>query len=291
MNFTQDSAVNTDNQCKQNRVDSHQHFWLRSRGDYFWLTPELKKIYSDFLPRDLEHLLKHHEITKTILVQAAMTEAETEFLLNIAAETDFVAGVVGWIDMEKPDAADRVSHFAHNPYFKGIRPMIQEIADEKWMLKSELDPAFNALLNLNLGFDALIKPNHLSNLNILIKRYPDLRIVIDHAAKPPISSGVLEKWQDELTEIAQNPNVYCKLSGLVTEAGEMPNTSRVNEVIDHVFNIFAPNKLMWGSDWPVLNLNSSYEQWFAIASAKIGELSSNSQEWIWGKTCESFYQI
>ena len=194
-------------------IDSHQHVWQLSRGDYGWLTPELKPLYRDFLPRDIEPIFKELRIDGSILVQAAPTLAETEFLLDLAAQHDFIFGVVGWVDMESLSAPACIEKLAENPYFLGIRPMIQDISDIHWMLKKEITPSLKMLEDLNLTFDALVLPPHLPNLIQLLGNYPHLKVVIDHGAKPFIKNAILQPWVTEMKMLSDFPNVFCKLSG------------------------------------------------------------------------------
>ena len=273
------------------RVDSHQHFWLLSRGDYDWLTKSLQPIYRDFLAKELEPLMLGAGVSKTIIVQAAETNAETDFLLNIAEQTYFVAGVVGWVDMEDINAVERLEGLAKNPLFKGIRPMIQDIQDDQWMLKEQLDPVFQALMELDLRFDALVKPQHLPYLQTLLARYPKLKVVIDHGAKPDIASGQTQQWAKDISEIARNSDAHCKLSGLLNQAGTDPSLNTITHTINHLIDCFGSERLMWGSDWPVINLASTYTQWSSMITTYLSSLDAQSQENIWAKSAQNFYNI
>jgi L-fuconolactonase len=228
------------------RIDAHQHFWRLSRGDYGWLTPALGPIHRDFLPEDLAPLLAVAGIGKTILVQAAPTVAETEFMLEIAEKTPFVAGVIGWVDFSAPDAAAIIARLAENPMLVGLRPMIHDIADPYWMLRPDLLPAFEALQRHNLVFDALVKPPHLRALLALARRHPEMPIVIDHGAKPLIAAGVLDPWREEMAALAALPNISCKLSGLVTEAGDAWDVGKLKPYVDHLIGCFGPARLIFG---------------------------------------------
>ncbi|UTW46563.1 amidohydrolase family protein [bacterium SCSIO 12696] len=272
-------------------IDSHQHFWQIARGDYGWLTEDLGPIYRDFLPADLAPMLADASIKKTILVQAADSEAETQFMLGLAEQTDFIAGVVGWVDMAASDAAECIGELAQNPYLKGIRPMIQDIADDDWMLRAELDSAFNALLDNKLSFDALVLPRHLPNLLTLLKRYPTLRTVVDHGAKPDIANDSSSQWQADIAAIAEHTQAYCKVSGLVTEAGERTAKEHLQPYFDHLYNSFGGDRLMWGSDWPVLNLSMDYSDWRALSLALMAELPEHEQQQLLGKNAAVFYQL
>lgn len=281
------------------RIDCHQHFWKLSRGDYTWLTPELETLYRDFLPSDIQSELANANVSETILVQAAPTIAESEYMLSLASSHTFIKGVVAWVDMESADVLTQLSTFMKYPAFKGIRPMIQDIDDVDWLLKPTLTPVFSFLEDNDLSFDALVLPKHLDNLQRLILRHPKLRVVIDHAAKPQIAaalgediaSSVNRQWAQDIKELAKHENVFCKLSGLLTEAGDNAVYKDLEPYMTHVFRCFGANKLMWGSDWPVVNLTSDYATWFDIASAFIGRLTSSEQQSIWSGAANEFYRL
>lgn len=248
-------------------IDAHQHFWRPTRGDYGWLTPDLSTIFRDFMPEDLEPLLRKNGIEGTVLVQAAPTLAETDFLLQIADDTPFVMGVVGWIDFENGDACADMARLAAHPKLVGLRPMIQDIADDKWMLRPEFSPVFEAMVQHDLTFDALVFPRHLPHLHQLLIRHPDLRVVIDHAAKPDIAGKQFDDWATHMTALAHETDAYCKMSGLLNQAGNDWNASDLAPYMAHLFDEFGAQKLIWGSDWPVLTLAAGYEQWWQIAKA------------------------
>jgi len=281
------------------RIDSHQHFWQVERGDYAWLTPELNTLYQDFLPKDIQQYLSSEKVSQTIVVQAADTIAETEFMLGLAQQHDFIAGVVGWVDMENPDAIAQLTRLKQSQYFKGIRPMIQEIENVDWMLSPELTPVFDALIDLELTFDALVLPKHLANLNQLLNKHPKLKVVIDHGAKPniadakgiAISQSMNKQWAEDLKALSKHPNVYCKLSGLLTEAGEQADYADIEPYMSHLLNCFGPAKLMWGSDWPVVNLSADYPSWINQLETFLAKLSKEEQQCIWADNAQTFYRI
>jgi L-fuconolactonase len=275
------------------RIDAHQHFWKLDRGDYGWLTPALEPLYRDFLP---EHLAPHLEgagISATILVQAAPTEAETRFLLGIARETPFVAGVVGWVDLTAPDAPDRLAALqeAGGGYLKGIRPMIQDIADPDWVLSPALDPAFAALVQLGLRFDALVRPPHLPRLLRRLERHPELSVVIDHGAKPNIAGRELTDWASALKSVASGSCAWVKLSGLVTEAGRQWREADLAPYVDTLIGAFGAQRTLWGSDWPVVNLAAEYGSWFGTAKRLLSGLSAGERERIFGGSAAEFYAV
>lgn len=275
------------------KIDAHQHFWRLSRGDYGWLTPELDPIYRDFMPDDLAPLLKAASIDRTILVQAAPTLAETDWLLDLAEKTPFVAGVVGWADFAAPDAAAAITALADNPLLVGLRPMIHDIADPDWMLGAALEPAFAALEAAGLVFDALVKPPHLSRLLMLADRHLDLSIVIDHGAKPSIAAGALDpwsgSWRADMAALAARANITCKLSGLVTEAGGTWDIEKLRPYVAHLLAVFGPERLIFGSDWPVCTLAAEYTAWHDAARALTAHLPEVARDAIFGGNAARIY--
>ena len=257
-------------------IDAHQHFWDVSRGDYGWLTPAMGKIYRNFAPQDLQPLLRDNGIDATILVQAAPTVSETEYLLKIAEQESFILGVVGWADFEAADASRSIAKLATAPKLVGLRPMIQDIADPDWMLKPQLEPAFNALIEADLTLDALVLPQHLENLQRLLHRYPKLRVVVDHGAKPPISEHLFDNWARMISQIAQQSNAYCKLSGLATEADENWQPTDLHRYIQHMIDCFGVERIIWGSDWPVATLAVEYSAWFELAQSYFPDTEQRS---------------
>lgn len=273
------------------KIDSHHHLWTLSRGDYGWMSPDLGPIYRDFAPSDLWPHLRAAGVEKTVVVQAADTVAETEFLLETARVTDWIAGVVGWVDMECEDAIATLERLARSPKFKGIRPMIQEITDDDWILRSDLDPIFDALVEMDLSFDALIFPRHLPRLLRRLQKHPDLRCVIDHAAKPHLATGELNGWRADMALLAEETGCHCKVSGLVTEAGADFTIDDIRPATDHILDVFGPGRLMFGSDWPVLNLASDYSGWVRMVETLMAESVEPRQENLWGAVAARFYQL
>ena len=272
-------------------IDAHQHFWFLPRGDYGWLTPDQAPLYRDYLPGDLMHILEREGIHGTILIQAAPTEDETRFLLELANEHDFIQGVVGWLDMSDRDAADQLDELQMSHWLKGIRPMIQDIPDPDWILKPELDACFNSLETRDMTFDALIYTEHLPKLLKRQEKHPDLKIVIDHAGKPPIAENHLEPWATYMKLLAQETKSYCKLSGILTEAGKHWSFERLKPWLEHLFEHFGPERLIWGSDWPVVNLSTSYDQWLSLARRFCEQFTQQEQTAIFGHNARQFYQL
>lgn len=273
------------------KIDSHQHFWRLENGYYDWLTADLSPIFRDYLPADLTSELEQANIEKTILVQAAPCVEETEYLLSLAKQTEYVAGVVGWIDMIDENAPYNIARLSRSPFFKGIRPMIQDIKNRNWMLKPELSSVFYALTQFDLSFDALVKPHHLKPLKTLMKNYPELRVVINHAAKPDIANGNFDSWSKDLFDISKEKNAYCKLSGLVTEAKSETHFDHIVPYMRHIFDCFGANRIMWGSDWPVMNLACNYQQWIEITDMFLSKCTQAEKQSIWHDTATNFYRL
>jgi L-fuconolactonase len=271
------------------RIDAHQHFWDISRGDYGWLTPDLGPIYRDFGPHDLSPLLRAHGIGGTILVQAAPTEAETLYLLGIAAGCDTVLGVVGWTDFEAPDVPARIAALAANPHLVGLRPMVQDLADDTWLSRSDLDVAFAAMIAQDLTFDALVLPRHLVPLLARMRRHPDLRVVIDHAAKPVVNGTLPGDWAADIATLARETTAMCKISGLVTEAGPDWTVAMLRPVVDHLLDVFGPGRLLWGSDWPVCTLAARYGDWDEATAVLLRGVDAESRDAILGGNARRLY--
>ncbi len=274
------------------QIDAHQHFWQPLRGDYGWMAqddPILTRLY------DTSHLapvLAAHGINGTVLVQAAPSLAETEYMLGIADATPWVLGVVGWVDFENPAHLGDLTRLARHPKFKGVRPMIQDIADDNWMLRDDVQWAYQALIDLDLTFDALGFPWHLGNFYGLVSRYPDLRMVVDHCMKPQIRdpSG-FHSWADGIARIARDTAAFCKFSALITEAEPDWSVDDLAPYAAHVLEVFGPERVMWGSDWPVCRLRGEYADWRGAALALTDGLDSSAKARIFGGTAAAFYRL
>ena len=272
-------------------VDSHQHFWKLARGDYSWMTPDMKKLYKDFFPSDLEPLIKEKNISKTIIVQAADTVAETEFTLKLAEDNEFVAGVVGWVDLESAKTKDTIDKLCESKFFKGVRPMIHDIENDEWMLKDNLNENINYLATKNLTFDALVRPQHLKHLIKFVQKFDFLPIVIDHIAKPKILNSEIDEWKKDMKALSGYQNVFCKFSGVLTEVGEDYSKTQIEPYVDFILNSFSPNKIMWGSDWPVLTMAEKYSNWFDLAMDCCNNFSESEKNMIFANTAKNFYNL
>ena len=273
------------------RIDAHQHFWQLGRNDCAWPTPDLAPIYRDFGPNDLAPLAARAGIGGTVLVQTQESDRDTDFMLRVADQTDLVKAVVGWVDLKSPHAPARIAALSRHPKMRGLRPMLQILPDDDWIADPALDPAIAAMQAHGLGFDALAFSRHLPFLRRFAERHPALPIVIDHGAKPFIADGLLDPWRDEMRALAALPNVWCKLSGLVTEAASDWRPEQLVTYVRHLVELCGPDRGMWGSDWPVLELRTDYQTWLELAESLSGVSDPAGKAALFGGTARRFYRI
>lgn len=274
-------------------IDAHHHLWQAARGDYHWMTPSVPVLARDYLADDLRPHLRKAGVARTILVQAAQTEAETEFLLDLAERTDFVAGVTGWLDLADPNFPARLERFRRHPKFVAVRPMLQDLADDAWIERREVLANLRHLVEVDFPFEFLTYPRHLPHVCRALARTPGLRAVVDHLSKPPIASGRLEPWASALAEIASFPNVSCKLSGMVTEADHASwSPASLEPYVTHALELFGPDRLMFGSDWPVCRLAAEYgEVVNALRTIVDTRIGPEGVDKIFRRTAERFYRL
>ena len=275
------------------RIDAHQHFWHLDKPFCDWPTPAEGRIYADFDESDLAPLLNACGVDGTVLIQAAPSLDETHFLLEIADRAPFVRGVVGWIDMDAPSAMSDIEALACHPRFRGIRPMLQAIPQTEWILNPAFDGILGQLTESGLCFDALVTPRHLDVLREMAKRHPALSIIVDHAAKPSIRNGAkgFSNWRSQMTALAGNANVSCKISGLLTEAGPDADLVTLRPYLDHLLSVFGAERLLWGSDWPVVLMATDYGQWAAICEEWLSDKSPSDRDLILGETAMRIYRL
>ncbi len=270
-------------------VDAHQHYWHPARGDYGWLSPG-SPLDRRWLPAHLAPELARAGVGGSVLVQAAPTLAETDWLLDLAAETPSVRGVVGWVDLDLPDAAEQAAALRPRGLV-GVRPMLQDMADRDWILHPRREPALAALARHGLVFDALVRADGIDAIATLACRHPALLIVLDHAGKPPIGDGdAMAGWQAAMARLAARPNCRCKLSGLLTEAppGTPPDT--IVALVRQLVAQWGPDRLLWGSDWPVLTLAGGYGEWLDLAQRAAG-LSGDAAQAVFGGNAVEVYGL
>ena len=274
------------------KIDSHQHFWKYHPVKDAWITDDMKVIQRDFLPNDLLPLLQENGIDGCIAVQADQSQEETLFLLQLAKENDFIKGVVGWVDLRGADLESRLHYFSQFKKLKGFRHIVQAEADENFLLREDFCSGIAKLAKYNFTYDILIFPEHLRVAFEFAKKFPNQKFVIDHLAKPNFKQTDFSQWEMGIREIATCPNVYCKVSGLVTEADwnnwtEADFTYCLNVITES----FGINRLLFGSDWPVSLLAASYKKSSDIVEHYFSKFSKEEQERIWGINAIEFYKL
>ena len=273
-------------------VDAHFHVWRLARGDYGWLTPALGAIHRDINVSDWWRVAAPCGVQRGVLVQAAPTEAETQFLLATADTDERVAGVVGWTDLLGPGAPDRIAALARHPKLKGLRPMLHDLDDPDWVLKPALAPAFEAMIEHGLVFDALVRPLHLPSIRELGRRHPRLVIVLDHAGKPAIATRGWKAWAVELDRLCVETSALCKLSGLLTEAAPaQATTAALQRWVHQVLKTFGPERVLWGSDWPVLELASNFAHWWQLSVELARGLTDAQRQAVFGGNAARIYRL
>ncbi|MEX3950022.1 amidohydrolase [Paraburkholderia sp. EG287B] len=276
------------------RIDAHQHYWDPARGDYGWLTPSMTVLYRAFGPADLAPLRASCGVARTVVVQAAPTVEETRWLLDLARHEPSIAGVVGWVPLDDPHVATLIAELAREPKLRGVRPMLQDLPDDDWIENADTARGVEALIAHDLAFDALVFTRHAHALATFLARNPALRVVIDHGAKPPIADGGesgYTAWSQAISRFARFPQVHCKLSGLATEAAPGWDDATLAPWVAHLLASFGPQRLMWGSDWPVLNLNGDYARWHASAQQLTQALSVDERAAVFGGNAAAFYRL
>lgn len=276
------------------RIDAHQHYWSVSREDYGWTAAGLPELDRDFLPDLLEPELVESGIDRSVLVQVLHTRAETSWLLGLAAQYGSIAGVVGWVDLtEDPDQiAQDLAVLAADPKFVGVRHLVHEELDDEWLIHSDVLRGLEVLQAAAVPFDLLLRPKHLRLVPILSERLPTLRMVIDHIAKPAIATGRLEPWATDLRVAASNPNVWCKLSGMVTEADhEQWVPGDLAPYVEVALAAFDSERLLFASDWPVCTLAATYGQVIGALREVLGSLGQQTTDAIFGGSATSFYGL
>lgn len=276
-------------------IDAHQHFWDRNRADfaYSWLdTPEHQPIAASFLPEDLQPLIQQAGVDKTVFVQTQHNLDENRWVLQLAEQHDFIAGVVGWVDLRANDCEDQVLEFKDHPQFVGIRHITQDEPDDDFIVRPEVIRGLKILEQHSVPFDLLFFVKHLKHAVTVARACPSLPLVIDHLAKPNIKDQILDDWEPHFRAAAQCENVWCKLSGMVTEADWRNWTvDDLRPYVDIALDCFGPSRLLFGSDWPVSFLAAEYPRVVGAARELTAELSVDEQSRIFGETAISFYGL
>ena len=284
-------AVPMAHDAKPVRVDAHQHFWKYSPAEFGWIDDSMAKIRRDFLPSDLRPLLDEAGIDATVAVQACQTIEETEWLLTLAQENDWIAGVVGWIPLIAAEAAVTLENLAANSKLKGIRHVLQAEPGE-YMLRDDFNRGVAALRRYGLTYDVLVFQHQLPTAIQFVDRHPDQPFVLDHVAKPRIQARELEPWRTNIRELARRPHVACKLSGMVTEADYQGwSEDDLRPYIETVLEAFGPERLMFGSDWPVCVVAASFTRWVGVVRDFVQELSEEEQASVFGGNAIAAYGL
>jgi L-fuconolactonase len=272
-------------------IDSHQHFWHYDSARHGWINEKMAVIRRDFLPTDLQPLLRQNGVAAAVAVQADQSESETDWLLQLAADNDFIAGVVGWVDLRSEQIEERLSHYSTFPKLKGFRHILQG-EEPAFMLQPSFVRGIGLLQRFGFTYDILIFPHQLEAALQLVRQFPEQLFVIDHLAKPYIKQGLLGEWAKGMRQLAAFDNVYCKLSGMVTEANWQHWTAEdLKPYIDVAVEAFGTRRLLFGSDWPVCLVASSYERWLQVVREYFTAFSAAEQANVFGDNAIRFYNL
>ena len=272
-------------------IDAHQHFWNKDKFNYPWLTPDLGCLYRTFEPADLEPMVKENNVVRTVVVQAMASLDETRFLLQLADENEFIGGIVGWVDLMDPELSSTLDELCKNKKFKGVRHQIEDEKNREWMLQPQVLAGLKVVAEHGLCFDALLKQDQLWQLEKLMEEIPDLKVVLDHCAKPDIAGGQYDGWAELMVKVAKLP-IKCKLSGLLTEADhESWKTEDIRKYSDHVLNVFGADRMMFGSDWPVSTMAADYGTSVKTILELLSGCTQEQQEKIMYLNAKNFYGI
>ncbi|HYJ87991.1 MAG TPA: amidohydrolase family protein [Pyrinomonadaceae bacterium] len=273
-------------------IDAHQHFWQVGRFDYPWMSPDIEVLYQDYLPSQLEPVLNQNCIVQSMLVQASNSYDETYWLLSLAESHPIVAGVVGWVNLEDPEMERELETLAANPKFKGVRHLVESETNDDWLVQASVLNGLRVLEKHGVSYDLLVHTRHLKHVKTIAEACPNLSLVIDHMAKPPIASREITPWADALNEVAAYPNVSCKLSGLVTEANWSSWTIEdLRPYVARALEFFGPKRMMFGSDWPVCLLAASYNRVLESFQLLLADLPEEDRNRIFGGNAIEFYKL
>jgi L-fuconolactonase len=274
------------------RIDAHQHFWKYSRGEYEWIDDSMSQLRRDFLPDQLKTELASAGFDGSVAVQARQTPEETRWLLDLADRSPWILGVIGWADLRSPDIRSQLHVMARNPKLVGIRHIVQSEPDDRFLLQPDFLRGISVLEDFDLAYDILIYSKHLPVAAEFVERFPRQRFVLDHLAKPPIKSGHIDSWAQGIARLAVFPNVFCKLSGLVTEADwQHWKPEQIIPFLDVAFEAFGPDRLMIGSDWPVCLVAASYASALDVVKNYLLQKSPKYKDRILGGNAQQFWRL
>ena len=272
-------------------IDAHQHFWSYNQCEYDWIDEAMPLIRRDFLPAELQPLLENNGFQGSVVVQVRQTLEETRWLLKLAEDNQYILGVVGWVDLRSPQLRTQLHSLAGKPKLVGVRHIVQGEPDE-FLLQPDFLRGISLLEEFNLAYDILIYAKHLPDAVEFVSRFPRQRFVLDHLAKPPIKSGDIDVWERGIRELASFPNVYAKLSGLVTEADwQSWKPEHVRPYLDVAFECFGPPRLMIGSDWPVCTLAASYQGTMNLIKDYLSGYTAEQREAVLGGNAAKFWRL
>jgi L-fuconolactonase len=273
-------------------IDSHQHFWQVGRFDYPWMSSDVEVLYRDYLPPTLEPILERNGVTKTVLVQASNSVAESRWLLSLADAYPFIAGVVGWVDLAGPKVEQELAELIAHPKFKGVRHLVESEPEDDWLSQPKVLRGLQRLSSHGASYDLLVHTCHLKHVRTVAESCPELSLVIDHMAKPPIAQGEIKGWAQELKRVAAYKNISCKVSGLVTEANHSAwLTDELRPFVESALELFGPERLMFGSDYPVCLLAASYDRVLDSFEEILKGLNEQEREQIFAENARKFYRL
>ena len=273
-------------------IDSHQHFWQVGRFNYPWMSSDLGVLYRDYLPDELAPILERNGISQTMLVQASNSVAESRWLLSLAEEHNFIAGVVGWIDLSSPNIGAQLDELSAHPKFKGVRHLVESEPHDDWLIQPAVLSGLKQLSRYGLSYDLLVHTRHLKYVPKVVESSPEVAFVIDHLAKPPIAKNEIREWSQALKPLASYPNVHCKLSGLVTEANWTSwQASDLRPYVEYALELFGADRLMFGSDYPVCLLAASYDRVLNAFQEILKDLSDTERDKIFSQNATKFYRL
>ena len=274
------------------RIDAHHHFWQMGKYDYVWMSEDMGVLYDSFLPHDLSLVLEANGVDRTIVVQTISSVDETRWFLELVAANEFIAGVVGWVDLTDPAAGDMIDELSSNKSLVGFRHQVHDEPDDAWILRSDVMNGLGELARRGIPYDLLVRPQHLEVCQKVARTLGDLPMVVDHIAKPAIAAGACDGGADEISKLAEYENVYCKLSGMITEADwDTWKPADIKPYMDHVLNAFGVERCMFGSDWPVCLLAGRYDDVIGAFKQNISELSTAEQDALLGGNASRIYKL
>jgi L-fuconolactonase len=273
-------------------VDSHHHFWDLDAFDYGWMSGAPGILRRNYMPADLEPELKHSGVSRTVVVQANQDPGEADFLLDLADANGFVAGVVAWVDLTATGLGATLDRLTRRDKLVGVRHLVHDEPDEAWLAREDVVVGLKELARRGLTYDLLLRPQHLKYIPALADRVPELRMVVDHIAKPLMAQGVMEPWAADIAAVAEVTGIYCKVSGLVTEADHAGWTiDDLRPYVAHVVKQFGPDRLMWGSDWPVCRLAAGYDRVLSATLEAVGPMTEGDRRKLLGGNATEFYAL